>query len=232
MKESVQAPAFGDIPPEATSDEIIKRLVVDELYWDPRIDASKVKVVVNEGIVSLTGEVPTHADYYSAEADTRMIDNVIAVENQLRVLHPALVPDKELASNAETILFWSPEVDTTNINLTAKCGWVTLTGTVKSCKQKHIATELVESVPGVIGITNELTVVPTETPSDQDIAAEIIKGIEHHPDLDANLIDVVVNQGKVTLEGMVSNWLAYRTVEEIALVTEGVIAVKNYLTFK
>ncbi|MCA9015194.1 MAG: BON domain-containing protein, partial [Planctomycetaceae bacterium] len=161
-----------------------------------------------------------------------MVDDVISVENQLQVSHPALVPDKELASSVETVLIWSPEVDSTNIISSAKCGWITLTGTVKSCKQKHLATELIESVPGVIGITNELTVIPTERPADQNIATEIIRCIEHHRDLDANQIDVVVNQGKVTLEGTVSNWLAYRTVEEIALVTEGVIAVKNYLTFK
>ena len=231
MNEPVQVPSFEDRPTNTTSDEIIKRLVVDELFWDGRVDASKVKVVVNNGVVNLSGEVPTHADYYSAEADVRMIDNVVAVENELEVFHPALVPDNELRSNVETVLIWSPEVDSSNTNTVAKSGWITLTGTVKACKQKHIATELIETVPGVIGITNELTVILTERPADKKIADELIKGIEHHRDFNTDLIDVVVEEGEVTLEGTISNWFAYRTVEELALVTEGVVAVKNHLTF-
>lgn len=231
MNESVQVPSFEDRPANTTSDEVIKRLVVDELFWDGRVDASKVTVVVNHGVVKLSGEVPTYADYYSAEADVRMIDDVVAVENELEVFHPALVPDNELRSNVETVLIWSPEVDSSNINTVAKSGWITLTGTVKTCKQKHIAVELIESIPGVIGITNDLTVIPTERPADQKIAEEIIKGIEHHRDLNTDSIDVIVEAGKVTLEGTVANWFAYRTAEELALVTEGVVAVKNYLTF-
>ncbi|QDT91548.1 BON domain-containing protein [Gimesia algae] len=108
---------------------------------------------VNNGVVNLSGEVPTHADYYSAEADVRMIDDVVAVENELQVFHPTLVPDNELRSNVNTVLIWSPEVESSDINIIAKSGWITLTGTVKACKHKHIATELIESVPGVIGIT-------------------------------------------------------------------------------
>lgn len=231
MNEPIPTPPATDRPEFATADEIIKRLVVDELYWDERVDASKVKVVVRKGIVSLTGEVPTQADFYAAEADARMIDDVVSVENQIQVLHPRLVPDKELTTNVETVLIWSPEVDHSQITATARCGWITLTGSAPSCSQKHLAEELAESVTGVIGVTNELTVVSTSRVSDKIIAQEILKGIEHHRDLNPASIDVEVADGKVTLEGSVPHWLAYRTVEELALVTEGVLEVKNHLIF-
>ncbi|QDT28556.1 periplasmic protein [Gimesia panareensis] len=231
MNESIPTPPATERPEFATADEIIKRLVVDELYWDERVDAAKVKVVVQKGVVSLTGEVPTTADFYAAEADARMIEGVVTVENQIQVLHPTLVPDKELSTNAETVLVWSPEVDHSQITVAAKCGWITLIGCVPTCQQKQLAAELVESIPGVIGITNELSVVPTNGVSDNNIAREILKGIEHHRDLNTESIDVEVADGVVTLEGTVPHWLAYRTVEELALITEGVVNVKNHLIF-
>jgi len=45
----------------ARSDEVIKKDVVDELYWDNRIDASKVTATVNDGAVTLAGAGPRHS---------------------------------------------------------------------------------------------------------------------------------------------------------------------------
>lgn len=41
------------------ADEEIKRDLVDELYWDYRVDASNVKAEVSDGKVRLTGTVPS-----------------------------------------------------------------------------------------------------------------------------------------------------------------------------
>jgi hypothetical protein len=64
-----------EFDPDVTSDATIKRLVVDELYWDSRLDVSKINVEVTDGTVILTGHVTTISDRYSAEADARMIRN-------------------------------------------------------------------------------------------------------------------------------------------------------------
>jgi len=42
------------------TDEKIKKQVVDQLYWDARVDASDVKVEVSDRNVILTGTVPSY----------------------------------------------------------------------------------------------------------------------------------------------------------------------------
>jgi hyperosmotically inducible protein len=44
----------------ARTEEQIKRDVVDQLYWDNRVDASDVTVEVSNGTVTLRGTVPTY----------------------------------------------------------------------------------------------------------------------------------------------------------------------------
>ncbi len=39
------------------TDKILKKDVLDELMWEPSIDATKLGVAVNNGIVTLSGHV-------------------------------------------------------------------------------------------------------------------------------------------------------------------------------
>ena len=43
------------------TDQAIKRDLIDELYWDHRVDASDVKAEVVNGKVTLTGNVPSYS---------------------------------------------------------------------------------------------------------------------------------------------------------------------------
>ena len=49
------------------SDEELRRDVLAELEYDPSIDARKIGVAVVDGIVTLTGEVPSFAEKWNAE---------------------------------------------------------------------------------------------------------------------------------------------------------------------
>ena len=65
-------------------DENIKKDIVDELYWDNRIDASQVNVTVNDGIVTLSGSVPTYSDLAIAKIAASRINGVFDVIDKLR----------------------------------------------------------------------------------------------------------------------------------------------------
>jgi osmotically-inducible protein OsmY len=48
--------------PMEHTDENIKKDVVDDLYWDNRIDASEINVTVDNGLVTLSGQVATYGE--------------------------------------------------------------------------------------------------------------------------------------------------------------------------
>lgn len=217
---------------EKQSDETLKRLVVEELYWDSRVDASKIEVHVEEGVVTLSGHVPTYTSRYSAEADARLISGVVAVENLLAVDRPQIVPDQELQDSVLMVLGWDAEVDSSDISIVAQEGMITLEGTVRYYWEKQRAERLVSGVNGVVGVTNRLAVVPTESVVDREIADEIVRSLKRRLYDAADTIDVAVESGVVTLRGTVPNWDAYSSAEDAAMFTRGVIEIDNQLTFR
>jgi hyperosmotically inducible periplasmic protein len=231
MTNSGSAVPFDDLPPAATSDEIVKRLVVDELYWDSRVDASKVMVEVTDGVVILTGHTPTFADRVSAEADARLIRGVVSVENRIAVEHPKLVPDAELAHNVSTVLVWTPDVDASDITVTAREGTVTLTGSVRHYWEKLRAHLLAARVEGVLLVIDELTVTPVSSDSDHEIARRLTRALERRMPEELPLIQITVNAAQVILRGSVPNAALKRVAQRATERTAGVVGVTNELTF-
>lgn len=231
MSASPEDVARDDIPPDAGSDEVIKRLVVDELYWDSRVDASKVLVEVTDGTVILTGHVPTYTDFYSAEADARMIRSVISVDNRIQVDRPKIVPDRELRDGVSNVFNWTPDLDPSDIEVSALEGTVTLRGTAPHYWQKVRAHLLAGRVEGVIRVIDELVVTPSENIADHEIARTLIGALERRLYDDIALVEVTVQDGVVTLRGSVRNAAAYNAVQQAAEHTAGVINVRNELTY-
>jgi osmotically-inducible protein OsmY len=71
------------------SDEDIKKIIVEELTHDKRIDASKIKVEVKNSKVTLSGEVPSAVAQSSANWITTAIPEVTDVINNFTVRRPA-----------------------------------------------------------------------------------------------------------------------------------------------
>ena len=67
------------------TDSEIQRDVENELEWDPDIDETNIAVKVNDGVVALTGFVPSYSDKYAAERIAKRILGVKAVANDLEV---------------------------------------------------------------------------------------------------------------------------------------------------
>jgi osmotically-inducible protein OsmY len=214
------------------SDERIKKDLVDQLYWDDRIDASQVQVDVSDGKVTLTGSVPTYTARQAAESDGYTVLGVRYVENQLEVRYPeatSRLTDDEISVNIKSLLLWSPDVDATHISVDVASGLVTLDGSVDAYWKKQRVEELASSVMGVTQIINNLAVVPSERVTDQVIAESIGPALERDGRINVNTVGVEVDDGKVTLTGTVHSWTTYRAVEDIARFTPGVLEVRNDL---
>jgi osmotically-inducible protein OsmY len=215
-----------------STDELIKRDVVNHLAWDDRVDASRVTVQVSNGTVTLIGEVPSYFSKSAAKEDAQDILGVIDVINQLSVAYPstiAIPTDTEIENNIRMKLGANPDINLLDMDVEVNAGTVVLRGTVETYWKKLYAENLIEPEPGVVFIENHLAVVPTENVIDQEIANDIIRSIEAKANVNAENVDVKVTNGNVMLTGMVSNWSARCSVFESALYTAGVVDVDNQL---
>jgi len=214
------------------TDEQIKKDVVDQIYWDGRVDASKVNVEVKDGRVTLIGKVPNYSAFHAAEDDAWAIPKVIAVDNLMEVEYKGEVSipsDEEIKSNIENMLMWNSYINEASIDVSVQDGIVKLEGSVESLWKKIRAEEIAYDMRGVIEVINELAVVPTKDIVDQVIAEDIVEAIERNAFVRADSVDVEVENGKVTLSGEVADWTAYRVAVDIARNTTGVTEINNNL---
>lgn len=210
--------------------EDIKRDVVDQLYWDDRVDASHIKVDVSDRQVRLSGRVPSYTVRRAAETDTWLVSGVTVVDNQLEVAYPldfTRPADADLLAEISTALSWEPSLQDADIDVFVREGRVTLTGSVDAYWKKLRAEELATTLVGVVEVKNELAVVPTHRLEDRLIADSIVAALERNTPVEASVVDVRVSDGVVTLAGSVSSLPELRAVDDIASRTTGVVAVNN-----
>jgi osmotically-inducible protein OsmY len=212
--------------------ENIKKDVVDQLYWDNRVDAAEVTVDVEDGKVVLRGTVPTLIARHSAAADVLAVAGVSALENQLKVRYPASVTapsDEQIRSNVENLLAWSSHIDAEHMRVRVTNGIVTLEGSVDALWKKSRAEEIVSQLTGVTAIDNKLTGVPTKDTTDEMIAELVANALKRNPMINANAVDVKVANGVVRLAGAVPSWAAREVAYHSALYTFGAIGVDDQL---
>lgn len=69
------------------TDEVIKQEVEEKLFKAYAVDASAIEVSVQQGVVVLTGSVPSHEEVLAAKRCIDQIMGVVAIENELVVSH-------------------------------------------------------------------------------------------------------------------------------------------------
>lgn len=213
--------------------EDIKKDVVDQLYWDDRINASKVNIDVSEdGKVSLNGTVPHYRARDAAEQDAWSVAGVSSVENNLSVEFPETftVPtDEDIKSNVETSLLLNDDIDSSEIDVSVVGGVVTLEGEIDAYWKKIKAENLTSETSGVISVRNKLSIVPTESVVDESIADSITSSIDRSFEVSVDDVTVKVKNGVVTLLGTVPDWNAYDAAMDAARYTAGVTDIKDEL---
>lgn len=219
----------------ATTDEKIKADIVQQLYWDSRVEGSKVNVTVNEGVVVLSGVASSFLERKAAYEDAWSVPGVLSVENRIRVAAATGVPiraDSEIKVNVEKLLEWNPTLDASQIRVSVDSSKVILEGTVDSFWKKVYAEELAATASGVIEVTNNLVVVPSKGVVDEAIAKDVTEALRRNAAVDADSVGVSVENGVVTLTGVVENWGAKTAAFFAALYTRGVVHVDDRLTIK
>ena len=209
------------------TDQDLQKRVMDELAWDPSIDATKVGVIVHDGIVTLTGHVPTYTEKTAAERITQRVSGVKAVVQEIDVKLPGGFKrtDEDIAQAAINTLRWNTNVPDSKIQLKVEDGWITLDGTVDWNYQREAVRNAVDKLAGVLGVTNRIYIKPSVKAL--DVKTKIKHAFERNAILDADNIQIRTEGSKVILEGTVQSWAEKQQAQMAAWAAPGVSEVAN-----
>lgn len=215
------------------NDTNISRDIKAQLVWDSRVDAANINVTVNDRVATLTGTVPFMNAKIAAEEDAWNIPGVISVINNIKVKFPvnlSIPSDEVLKTRIQNIYAWDSSIDITDVNVSILGGIVTLKGSVNQLWKKDYAEKVIRPMTGVIAVNNQLNVVPTDNFLDKEIAKNIKNALQRNSDVNAENVNIIVKNGKVTLDGNVSDNDAKNEAYFAAILTLGVTDVNNDLT--
>jgi len=157
---------------QAIDDSAITAKVKSKLATDTQTSAIRISVETKEGVVTLTGNVPSDTEKSKAETLAKNTDGVRRVQNEIKITPESssnvgdkageaakeageAISDAAILAKLKTKLMadgiTGTDVDVTN-------GAVVLKGQVEDPQKKAKAEELARNTSGVKDVKNELTV--------------------------------------------------------------------------
>lgn len=212
------------------NDSSLRQNILDELEFEPSIDANDIGVAVEDGIVTLSGHVPNYSQKQAAERVVARVKGVRGIAEEIEVRYPggSGVADDEIAKRVLNTLKWGTLVPDERVQVTVQKGWVTLTGKLDWNYQKVGAANAIRDLKGVTGVTNKIELKPQVT--SVDVRKRIQEALKRSAEVEAQDIRIDVAADKVTLKGHVKTWNERWLVEDTAWATPGVTHVSDQLT--
>lgn len=123
------------------ADRQLQEDILQELDWEPSIDASRIGVEVSDGVVTLTGKTASYAQKWAAEYAARRVPGVRGV-----------------AAEIEAALYRRAHLDASAIQVDVSEGSVTLAGEVDSLAEHDTVQQAAWSAPGVQRVIDHLRI--------------------------------------------------------------------------
>jgi VCBS repeat-containing protein len=206
------------------------RDVHEQLVWEPGVRGEEVGVAVKDGVVTLSGHVPSYADKYMAIYAVERVAGVKAVADEIEVRLPSSHErsDTDLAHAAVSVLAWNVKVPHDQVRVTVRDGWITLEGEFAWQYQREATERCLRNLKGVRGVTNLIVMKPSDA-SAHDVTATIKDTLRRSADRAADRITVETHDGAVTLKGIVRCVAERREAERAAWNAPGVTQVVDHL---
>lgn len=195
-----------------------------------------LKAEVDEGIVTLSGEVPLYIDKMNAEKRVRKVKNVEGVRNHVQVGGPSIADD-EVRENLSMKLRYDRVgygIVFNNLGVDVENGVVTIAGNVRDYADRDSALAIVSTTTGVKEVVDEVEVAPVSI-NDDRLRVRLARAIYGDASLRKYAMDpqapirIIVENGHVELAGVVLNDMDRQLAFTRANLVPGIFSVSNHL---
>jgi len=144
---------FGDSG--ADDDEVAKR-ALNSLDWNTMVPKGAVKVAVDNGVVTLMGDLDWQYQRDAAERAVQRLYGVRSVINQIHIRPKAAAGD--VKSRIVAALHRQARIDADNITVTVDGGKVRLDGKVNAWGDRGVIERAAWAAPGVVAVEDRVTI--------------------------------------------------------------------------
>lgn len=211
------------------NDKDLRQDVVDALDFEPGIDSADIGVAAENGVITLTGHVPSYSQKLAAERAAWRVKGVKAIAEEIEVRIPGdkRHADDEIAQRALNVLAWDALVPRDTVRVKVQKGYVTLAGQLDWNYQREAAVAAIRKLDGIAGVINEITLKPVVQAT--DVKQRIADALKRHAEVEAKRVQIRVHDGEVDLEGEVDDWDERQAVVHAAWSVAGVKEVHDRL---
>lgn len=188
---------------ELPSDEETMQIIETELEKASDVPESEIEVNSKDGVVTLTGSVPSLLAKQSAGKISSSVHGVISVVNNIKVTVSR--EDEAIEEDLKSSIATNPVTESWQVSPSVQNGFVTLTGTVDSWQERQLVEKLASSIKGVTEVQNNIVITEPANVSPDEISAEIKRSLIFDSRIADNMISVSVDDNTARLSGTVGS---------------------------
>lgn len=211
-------------PKHLAADLDLQDAVEEELSWEPRVDATRIRVSAEKGAVVLSGSVDSYPQKPAAVHAAERVHGVKAVADEIEVVTPDSVKHTDADIAAEIARRRDAnKLFPDSVVVEVSKGRVKLRGVAATSFAREEAAQTVRRIEGVRAVSNEIDVRPHMRPDADEVARRIEQALVHQAYVEASTVRVTADdKGVVRLAGTVGSLAARRLAELAAETAPGV----------
>ena len=213
------------------TDHELKDGVERELDWTADVVNDRIGVAVNDGAITLSGQVASYPEKAAAVSAALRVRGVTAIADEIVVRHRfGPRADADIARSAAEVIASTVVIPPECVTATVHHHEITLTGTVAWHHERLAARNAVAAIPGVTAVHDLIKLEPiVAMVASEDARANVTAALHRFAELEAEQVGVTVSGTEIRLTGHVNSWAAQHQAEFAAWCTPGVTHVDNRL---